>query len=41
MIYYFWVFTRVGILKMGPEANVSNAFLFNAALLDPQITFCS
>ena len=32
-MYYFCVFKIVGILKLGPWASVSNAFLFNAALL--------
>ena len=34
MIYYFCVFTIVGILKEGPGANVSDAFLLNMALLE-------
>ena len=33
MIYYFCVFTIVGIVKVGPGANVSNAVLLNTALL--------
>ena len=33
MIYYFCAFTVVGILNVEPGANVTNAFLLNAALL--------